>query len=82
MCTSAAVSERGGRRTFRPARGLGSDSWSRWMEEEVGSSSMLARRGEEQGVGEEDMVDTVDTNTASVFGRASLKTQLIDINFE
>ena len=49
VCTSAAVSERGGRRTFRPARGLGGDSWSGWMEEEVGSSSMLARRGEEQG---------------------------------
>ena len=43
---------------------------------------LKGRRGEEQGVGEEDMVDTVDTNTASVFGRASLKTQLIDINFE
>ena len=43
---------------------------------------LKGRRGEDQGVGEEDVVDTVDTNTASVFGRASLKTQLIDINFE
>ena len=44
--------------------------------------SKLRGRKEGEGVEEEEMVDTVDTNTANVFGGANIKTQLIDINFE
>ena len=53
--------------------------------EEKGRQSWLSklrgRRGEEEEM-EEEMVDTVDSNTANVFGGANMKTQLIDINFE
>jgi len=54
--------------------------------EEKGRQSWLltklkGRKEGEEGE-EEEMVDTVDTNTANVFGRADVKTQLIDINFE
>ena len=53
--------------------------------EEKGRQSWLSKlrgRKEGEGVEEEEMVDTVDTNTANVFGGANIKTQLIDINFE
>ena len=51
--------------------------------EEKGRQSWLSKlRGRKEGVEEEEMVDTVDTNTANVFGGANIKTQLIDINFE
>ena len=52
--------------------------------EEKGRQGWLSKlRGKkEEGLEEEEMVDTVDTNTASVFGGATIKTQLIDINFE
>ena len=52
--------------------------------EENGRQGWLSKlRGKkEEGLEEEEMVDTVDTNTASVFGGATMKTQLIDINFE
>lgn len=52
--------------------------------EEKGRQGWLSKlRGKkEEGLEEEEMVDTVDTNTASVFGGATMKTQLIDINFE
>ena len=52
--------------------------------EEKGRQGWLSKlRGKkEEGLEEEEMVDTVDTNTANVFGGANIKTQLIDINFE
>ena len=51
--------------------------------EEKGRQSWLNKlRGRREGVEEEEMVDTVDTNTANVFVGANIKTQLIDIDFE